>query len=47
MEIHGFTDARFAPVRDAFCRNAADGVDDLTFSAGMPFAVRGGIQVFF
>jgi hypothetical protein len=26
---------------------AADGVDDLTFSAGMPFAVRGGIQVFF
>ena len=21
MEIHGFTDARFAPVRDAFCRN--------------------------
>ena len=26
---------------------AADGVDDLTFSAGMPFAVRAGIQVFF
>lgn len=26
---------------------SADGVEDLTFTAGMPFAVRGGIQVFF
>lgn len=26
---------------------AADGVEDLTFTAGMPFAVRGGVQVFF
>ena len=26
---------------------AADGVEDLTFSAGMPFAMRGGIQLFF
>ncbi len=25
----------------------ADGVEDLTFTAGMPFAVRGGVQVFF
>lgn len=25
----------------------AAGVDDLTFTAGMPFAVRGGVQVFF
>lgn len=26
---------------------AANGVEDLTFTAGMPFAVRGGVQVFF
>ena len=28
-------------------RVAANGVDDLTLTAGMPFAVRGGIQLFF